>query len=281
MMGLVFILTLTSCQISSAITENTTTHTTSERITTTQTTTEYTTTVAVETQPIGPTNAEKIVMCIEANELNDALQLCKNTKNDLNTADTEKIIKALTIKLNRYLNTDTWVLTKYKLVDEKVIKELHIYQKILSALPIENHYTNANKFVSQALNLVKYINWNNYYLKADEYFDEMLEYMNMGAEYRGVSWNITISYYQKAYNVANTAYNYYKGKSGKGMVECANMYKAFAGMVDDIINERETSSYDSDAYEHAMAKYKVILQEYIDTLSSIQEILDAFPTKIY
>ena len=105
--------------------------------------------------------------------------------------------------------------------------------------------------------------------------------MNQGATYRNTNWTLAVTYYEKAYTVANNAYYHCNGKQNKGMQEAANFYKAYATLIKNVINNKESSAYETNTYTTAHSKYKNILQEYLADLNAVFDIVDTFPTKLY
>lgn len=225
---------------------------------------------------------DKVIMHIEANELENALKVCESMNDEKLEKGEERILESILKQLNYYLNNcDNWTNTKYALVDSKSINELKIYQKILNLLPLENKFTNANTFVATALKLEKYIEWNAYYKTNDNYLTKAMEYMNQGAPYRNTSWSIAVTYYEKAYTVANNAYNQYKNSNEKGMKEAARWYKALSEEIRRVINKEDSTAAQDKEYNNASATYKKMVEEYISVLSDVIDILDTFPEKLY
>lgn len=227
------------------------------------------------------TSIEKAVTHIEANELDEALTICENMNEQTRSEGTEKILNCIIKKLEYYLDSDNWTNTKYSLVDSKAIKELKIYQKILSLLPLEDTFTNATTFISTALKLEEYIAWNDYYKSNDDYLTEAMDYLNKGAPYRNTSWSIAVTYYEKAYTVSNNAYNHFKNSSEKGMQEAAEWYKVFSEQIRRTINKENTTTAQDNEYNRASTSYKQMLNEYTSVLTEVIDILDSFPNKLY
>ncbi len=231
----------------------------------------------------GSKNADinKIIVHIESNELGTALSACKSTSANTLKEGSDKILACILDELKYYLASSNWVNTAYALVKTDAINELKIYREILSLLSLGNTFTNATTFVSKALELASYTTWNEYHKADDNYLAEAQNYMNQGAPYRNTSWSTAVTYYEKAYTVANNAYYHFNGRSGKGMQEAANFYKAYATLIRNTINKKDNSAAEENAYNNASAAYKTIIQGYTDAISEIIDIVKTFPNKLY
>ena len=224
---------------------------------------------------------EQVITHIESNELNKALSKCQSLNQETLENSKDAILECILKNLEYYLEYDNWTNTKYALVDTKAIDELKIYKKILNLLPLEDTFTNASTFVSTALKLEKFIEWNDYYKSNDDYLTEAMEYMNQGAPYRNTSWSIAVTYYEKAYTVSNSAYNYFKNSDEKGMQEAAEWYKVLSEEIKRTINKQDSTAAQDNAYSHASASYKQMVNEYISVLSDVIDIIDTFPKNLY
>ncbi len=171
--------------------------------------------------------------------------------------------------------------TRYKLVDPDAIQKLKLFQKILNSLLIDNQDTNVNSFITTALTLEKYVSWNDYYNSEDDYSTKAIEYLNQGAPYRNTAWSVAVTYYEKAYTVANNGYNHFKNSNENGMQEAARWYKAFKEQIRRTINKESTTAPQESEYNSASAAYKQMIVEYMDVLSEVSNILKQFPQKLY
>ena len=224
---------------------------------------------------------EQVVTHIEANELSYALSKCQSLNQKSLESGKDKILEIVLIKLKYYLDSDNWIVTNYSLVEEKAIEELKIYQQILNTLPLEDTFTNATTFVSTALKLEEFIEWNEYYKSQDDYLEEAIDYLNQGSSYRNTSWSTAVKYYEKAFNVTNTAYNHYKDSNERGMQEAAQWYKVLSEQIRRTINKEESSSAQENAYTQASESYQNMLNDYSSMLSEVVDILELFPSKLY
>ena len=227
------------------------------------------------------TSIEETITHIEANELENALNVCKSMNEKTLEKGKEELLECILAKLEYYLDYDNWTNTNYALVETKAIEELKIYQKILSLLPLDDTFTNATSFISTALKLEEYIVWNDYYKSNDNYLTEAVEYMNQGAPYRNTSWSIAVTYYEKAYTVSNNAYNHFKNSDEKGMQEAANLYKVFSEQIRRTINKQDSTVTQENEYNSAFASYTQMSDEYTSMLSDVIDILESFPNKLY
>ena len=224
---------------------------------------------------------EKALTHIEANELENALNVCESMNEKTLEKGKEEILECILKKLEYYLDYDNWTNTNYALVETKAIEELKIYQKILSLLPLGDTFTNAITFISTTLKLEEYTVWNDYYKSDDNYLTEAVGYMNQGAPYRNTSWSIAVTYYEKAYTVSNNAYNHFKNSDEKGMQEAANWYKVFSEQIRRTINKQDSTALQDNEYNRASASYKQMLNEYKSVLSDVTDVLESFPNKLY
>ena len=143
-------------------------------------------------------------------------------------------------------------------------------------------FTNAKTFTEKLLKLEPYMEWNEYYASLDkDSLQEIENYMNQGKTYRNSSWSIAVTYYEKAYTTANNAYYHFKGKSGKGMKECADFYKSYAVLIDRIINRENITDAESKTYDSAIDNYMNALKDMSNALDDVIAILDSFPAKLY
>ena len=227
------------------------------------------------------TSIEKAITHIEANELENALEICESMNEKTLEEGKDKILDCVLKKLNYYLDSDNWTNTNYALIETKAIDELKIYQKILNLLPLDDTFTNATTFVSTALKLSEYTEWNDYYKSNDNYLTKAVEYMNQGAPYRNTSWSIAVTYDEKAYTVSNNAYNHFKNSNEKGMQEAAEWYKVFSEQIRRTINKQDSTTAQDNEYNRASAAYKQMLNEYTAVLSEVIDVLESFPNKLY
>ena len=237
--------------------------------------------IGCESNGADSTSIERVITHIEANELENALKVCESMNEKTLEEGKDAILACVLEKLEYYLDSDNWTSTNYALVETKAIKELKIYQKILSLLPLDNTFTNATTFISTALKLEEYVVWNEYYKSNDNYLTEAVEYMNQGAPYRNTSWSIAVTYYEKAYTVSNNAYNHFKNSYEKGMQEAAEWYKVFSEQIRRTINKQDSTTTQNNEYNRASASYKQMIIDYTSVLSDVIDILESFPNKLY
>ena len=235
----------------------------------------------IEENNVDTTDIKRAVMYIKLGELDIALSICQSMDDETRKEGVTAILECILVELDFYLNSDNWTSTELTLVDSIAIDKLKKYQEILSLLPLEDSSTNANTFISTALQLEKYTEWNDYYMADDVYLTEIMEYMNQGAVYRGSSWSTAVTYYEKAYTIADNVYNYFKEGNSKGMSEAAGWYKALSEQIKKTINKESITSSEEAEYNHASAEYKQMITEYTIALTEMIAILKSFPNELY
>ena len=218
---------------------------------------------------------------IDAGEVNYAFNKMQEMNKETLLSAEKEIFGKIVENLNEYLNTN-WVSSRTCLIDAKVITELKVYKGMIELMSLEDVSTNALDFINRALKLDKYREWNSFYVEMDnDSFTEMIEYTNLGSRYKNLSWDAATGYYADAYDVAMNAYQRCAYKYEKGMYEAAEMFKAFATVIEKTIYRQEISQIDSNNYDTAMAEYKRVLGEYDAVISEVIDIIEGFPKKIY
>lgn len=224
---------------------------------------------------------EKAVTHIEAGELDKAISVCQSMDAETREECVTTVLDCVLVELKYYLNFNNWTSTEYELVDPDAIEKLKKFQSLLALLPLEEAFTNATEFLDTAIMAEKYVEWNDYYNADDTYLEDVMEYMNQGASYKSTSWSIAVTYYEKAYVLANTAHNHFSGSYASGMYEAAEWYRVFAEQIKRTINREKTTLSQESEYNAASAAYGQMLAEYLASNSEMIELLESFPKKLY
>lgn len=106
-------------------------------------------------------------------------------------------------------------------------------------------------------------------------------YMDQGASYRNTSWNIAVTYYEKALAVCRNAVTAFSNENNYGYKETSDFYNAYGTLIYNIIHKKDNTIAEENEFDRAKEGYLRISQEYIDALNEYIEILNAFPTNIY
>ena len=202
---------------------------------------------------------DQIITHLEANELDKALEKSKQADLKKNSND---LVACIARKLELYIETNNWINTKYELVDPNTIEDLKKYKEILNMIPMEDNFTNVNSFVELTLSLEQYTKWNKYHQaqSSDTYLQDIQDYMNTGATYRNSSWSTAVRYYEKAYNVAESARIHYKDNDANyGMSEAEEFFEMYGILIKDVIEQEDTSTSDSNKFDSAKEKYVQII----------------------
>lgn len=229
--------------------------------------------IGVDKKPI-----EKAIEHIEDDELEDALEECKDMDKEVIEYGSNDILASVAEKLEYYFYFDNWTLTEEHLVDPAAIENLKLYKSILSTLTFKDDDTNADDFISAALKLEKYVEWNEYHLSNQKtYFDQAVAHIDQGKD----SDDDAVAHYEKAYTVLNNAYNAFKDGKGKGMFEVSEFYSIFAEQIRDIIDGERITNSDQRAYEDAYEAYVKIVKEYATVMEQIITDLEDLPDNLY
>lgn len=223
---------------------------------------------------------EQVVTHIESNESNKALSKCQAFNQETLNSGKDAILDAIKQELNYCISHSTYKSNTYW-INEKTIEELKNYKSILALLPLENSFTNAVDFLNEAVKLEKFIKWNAYASEYDEYLEDIQYYMGTGASYRNTSWNIAVTYYEKALATCRNAAIAFSNENNYGFKENADFYTAYGTLIYNVIHKKDNTIAEENEFDRSKKEYLRITQEYIDALDEYIEILEAFPTSIY
>lgn len=222
----------------------------------------------------------QIVTHIESNESDKALSKCQTSNQETLESGKDNILDAIKQKLNYCISHSTYKSSTYW-INERTVNELKNYKGILALLPLEDTFTNAVDFVNEAVKLEKFIKWNDYASEDDNYLQAIQNYMDQGASYRNTSWNIAVTYYEKALAVCRNAATAFSNENNYGYKETADFYNAYGTLIYNIIHKKDNTIAEENEFDRAKEGYLRISQEYIDALDEYIKILEKFPTNIY
>ena len=224
----------------------------------------------MDTEPI-----EKAVSHIEKDELDKALEVCKDMDKEVIEYGTYDILEAVTKKLEYYCDFDNWTCTDKYLVDTDAVNVLKAYSGILATLSFDEDDTNVDDFIAAALQLEKYAEWNEYYISNEgEYFTRAMEYIDKGQEASG---DDAVEYYEKAYSELNKAYELYDDSQAKGLKEAAEFYGLYALQIRSTIDGDKISTSDKKAFERAYEDYLNAVKAYNTARTELVSALQALP----
>ena len=222
----------------------------------------------------------QVVTHIKSNESSKALSKCQSFNQETLESGKSDILDAIKEKLDYCISHSSYKSSTYW-INERTIEELKNFKSILDLLPLEDTFTNAVDFVNEAIKLEKFIKWNEYASEDDDYLQDIQDYMDTGASYRNTSWNIAITYYEKALAVCRNAATAFSNESNYGYKETADFYNAYGTLIYNVIHKKDNTIAEENEFDRAKEGYLTITQEYIDANKEYLEILKAFPTNIY
>ena len=229
-----------------------------------------------EAEQIG--DYEKVVKCLEANELGNALNECNKLNQKTLEAGKSDILEAVKNNVEKYLTDSTWLFNdNVGVVDTAVIAEFKIYSQILMKIEVnENDFTNVVDFVNMVLSLEKYTKWNDFWKRSGiGDFNDALDYLNDATNYSSAS--MREYYVSLAYDSVKDAYNGCRNFTNSyGLKIMANYYKTWVDALDRYLDGgslNRDKTYDS--------QFEAIIDEYSLVLDEVEVINDNFPSKIY
>ena len=228
----------------------------------------------------GTGDIAQIVQHIEANESTEALRKCQSASRKTLETGKKDILDAVTKKLNYFISHSSYKSSTYW-IDERTINEIKNFKSILALLPLDDTFTNAIDFVNEAVKLEKFIKWNPYVAEEDDYLQTIQDYLDTGASYRNSSWNIAVTYYEKALSVCRNATTAFSNDNNYGFKEISDFYNAYGTLIYNIIHKKDNTTAEENEFERAKEEYVSITNEYISANEEYLEILKTFPTKIY
>ena len=230
---------------------------------------------------VDKTLIDETVLNIEASEIQKAIQKCQTMNDATLKRGKDEILSVVVDKLNNYLNTSKWMLTDYRLVDEKTIEELKEYKELLSLLPLSKTNTNSLDFINKALESEKFIDYNDFYAetKDDKTMENIQDYINNANS--SSSYSLAITYYKKAQALAEKSYHRFNGKTEKGMAEATLYYNLLSTNLTNAINGRDPSATEESELASAGEKYQSALMDIANSVQELKDIVNEFPTKIY
>lgn len=225
---------------------------------------------------------EQVVMNVQANELDEAINKCKSMSDETRKTGAEEIVAEVATQLDLFLGTKSWILTDYSLVSEEVIDDLKQYKILLELLPTYDLNTNTVKFVNKALELGGYTEFNDMHsIFANDYINEVNQYAEKGDEYGSYSYDLAVTYYKKAIQSANSICNYCEKRSSKGMHEIYTFYKLMSNRFARAIEGYDATDSEIKEVDQAYGDFQTISNEYLSAVKEVSEIESEFPTKIY
>lgn len=224
---------------------------------------------------------QQVITCLEANELDKAVDYCSKLSDNALTLGKEAIFDIIVEDLNDLLDSSaSWCINAQDgIVDEEIIYDFKNYQQLLTLIKITNSdFTNTLTFTNSVLSLEQYIPWNDFYISqiGDTYISEALDYIITARDYS--TDTMRQYYYGLAYNRMNSAYTIYKNKpsTSKGMKEVTNYCYSWVNALNqwqygnDAIRD---TSYDA-AFNNAFDEFDVATDIVFATIKS-------WPSKIY
>lgn len=221
---------------------------------------------------------EKVMVCIEANDFDEAIELCEDLTQDSINEGKNEILSAIKDKASWYLSNLSWLSnSSVGIIDEKVVEEFKKYDRLLKLIEVNDEdFTNVDSFVDSVLMLGKYIEWNDFYkYNGVEEYNEAMEYVENAKDY--TSDTLKEYYWQLAYNRMFNAYNTAKNhQTSKGLKECADFYKTGVDALESLL--KGGSGMRNQAYDNA---YSAVINQYKEVLKTALDIIAEFPTKLY
>lgn len=226
-------------------------------------------------------NYQQVITCLEANELDKAVDYCSDLSDNALSSGKEAIFDIIVEDLNELLNNSaSWCINSTNgIINEDIINDFKNYERLLALIKINDaDFTNSLTFTTSVLSLEQYVPWNDFYVAqlGDSYISEALDYIITAQDYS--TDTMRQYYYGLAYNRMNSAYLIYKDKpaTSKGMKELTNYCYSWANVLNQWQYGNSTTrdtSYDA-AYDNAFDEFSVATDIVFATVKS-------WPSKIY